>query len=237
MNSKAILGLAAAVTLSACGGGGDGGINNADPQGFWHGTGSDGRTVDTLVLGDKRYFAIYSTNGTVADMVQGTLSVNGNNISDTASIDFSLGGTVTFASLSGSVLAKQTLSAKVSKSGASNSFAASYDSSYDSAPTSIEVVGTWTGTSIGSNEPATLNIAGDGTFSGTSGACTFSGSATPKSDGKNVFEGTITYTSSSCGVVAGTSVPFDAEVSGNRMLAAGVNVTRAVAFAFLGTRQ
>ncbi|TAM49975.1 MAG: hypothetical protein EPN57_22940 [Paraburkholderia sp.] len=237
MKTKAILGLVVAVTLSACGGGGDGGINNVDPQGFWHDTGSDGRSVDTLVLGDTRYFAIYSANGTVSDMVQGTLSVNGNDISDTASIDFSLGGTVAAASLSGSVIEKQTLSATVSKSNVSNSFTASYDPSYDNAPTTVEVVGTWSGTSIGSTDPATLNIAGDGTFSGTSGACTFAGSATPKSDGKNVFEGTITYTSSSCGVVAGTSVPFDAAVSGNRMLAAGVNATRAVAFAFLGTRQ
>ncbi|WP_225034035.1 hypothetical protein [Paraburkholderia sp. XV] len=229
----------AAVFLSACGGGGGSSptVVNADPQGFWQGNSSDGHAVATLVLETGQYFAVYSANNVVDGMIEGTLMVNGNSISDKSAVDFVVGTGVFPGSLTGTVATKQSLSATVSESGRSINFSGTYNATYDATPTISEAVGTWTGTAAGNPETTTLTIAADGTFNGATGTCAFSGSAKPRASGKNVFDANVTFNSASCPEGAGTSIGFEVVISGTQMIAAGVNSARNEGFIFLGTRS
>lgn len=235
MKSLRSTGGAIALTLlSACGGGGGGSVLpvlNADPQGFWVGSTSDGRVVDTLVLPDGRYFSVYVSAGAAAGMYEGKMSVSGTNLSDPSSVDFVVGDGLIAASIAGTVSTKQTISMTASEPGRSTTITGTYNPVYDATPNLSEVVGNWSG---GSTK---LAIAGDGTFTGSDGACTFAGSATTMTTGKNVFEGTLTFTSSACPLAAGTTMPIDVVVyGGTQMVAVGVNDARTAALVFYGSK-
>lgn len=238
-NTKSAVCLVAAVLLTACGGGGGNSTPaaNADPQGFWQGTETNGRAVAALVLETGQYFAVYSTNNSVDGMVEGTLTVNGNAISDNSAIDFIVGSPAVSATVTGIVTTKQTISVKVSESAQSVNFNGIYNTLYDSAPSPAAGVGTWTGFSAGSAVPTTITVAANSTFTGTSGTCTFSGSVMPRATGKNVFDGNVTFNAASCPLGAGTAISFEAVVDNNQLIAAGVNASRTAGFVFLGTRS
>jgi hypothetical protein len=240
METKIVIWIAAASLLTACGGGGGGSnatpVVNADPQGFWQGTESNGRAVAALVLETGQYFAVYSTNGSVDGMVEGTLTVSGNSISDNSAIDFVVGAPAVSATVAGTVMTKQLISAKVSEPNQSVSFNGTYNSAYDSPPSSTAGVGTWTGSAAGGSAATTITVAADNSFTGTTGLCTFSGSVTPRATGKNVFDGNVTFNNTSCQLGAGTAIGFEAVIANSQMVAAGVNSSRSAGFVFLGTR-
>lgn len=229
--------VAAAIILAACGGGGDiSPTPNADPQGIWLGTSSNGHSVSTLVLENKQYYAIYSSGNVVEGLLQGTLSVTGNSISDSSSVFIVPSAAAIPATLSGTVTTRQSLSATVTEGGQTGTFNGNYDAAYDSAPNLAQGVGTWTGSVAGSADTTTITVASDASFTGASGPCTFSGSVKPRASGKNVLDGTVTFNSASCAAGAGTTLAFEAFFSGNQMFAAGVNSARSDGFVFVGSK-
>jgi len=241
MNAKTAICIVAASFLTACGGGGGSSdvtpVANADPQGFWQGTSSNGHAVATLVLETGQYFAVYSTNNAVDGMIEGTLAVNGNSISDSSAIDFVVGASAVPATITGTVTTKQMLSATAKEASQTVTFNGTYNSAYDTSPTVSEGVGTWTGTAAGGGATTTMTVAADSSFTGASGSCTFSGSVKPRASGKNVFDGTVTFKDASCALGAGTSIDFEAVIANNQMIAAGVNSARSAGFVFLGTKS
>ncbi|MFX1803089.1 hypothetical protein PWR66_05430 [Paraburkholderia sp. A1RO-5] len=240
MKAKSAFCAVAMAFLAACGGGGSGGpitVTNADPQGIWQGTSNSGQAVSTLVLETGQYFAVYSTNNVVGGMVEGTLSVSGNSITDNSASDFVVGGPGLAAIVTGTVTTKQLLSATVKESAKTVTFNGAYDAAYDSSPSLSQAVGTWTGSSAGSPDITSITVAADSTFTGTSGSCTFSGSVKPRATGKNVLDGTVTFKSSACALGNGTSIEFESFFSGSQMIAAGVDSSRMGGFVFVGTKS
>ncbi|WP_233863212.1 hypothetical protein [Paraburkholderia adhaesiva] len=209
---------------------------NADPQGFWQGTDTNGRAVAALVLETGQYFSVYSTNGSVGGMVEGTLTVSGNTITDNSAIDFVVGSSAVSATVAGTATTKQLIAVKVSEPSQSVSFTGTYNASYDSSPSPSAGVGTWTGSAAGGAAVTTITVAADNSFTGSSGTCTFNGSVAPRASGKNVFDGNVTFNDASCQLGAGTKIGFEAVIANNQMVAAGVNPSRTAGFVFLGTK-
>ncbi|NUY06122.1 hypothetical protein [Paraburkholderia youngii] len=247
MNAKKAICIVAALFLTACGGGdgsdvtsvGDGSdvTSVADPQGFWLGKSSSGRTIAMLVLETGRYFAVYSFNNSVERMIEGTFAVDGPSIFDRSAVDWNLTGDAYAvpAGIEVWVTTKQKLSAVVEEAHAFETFKTTYNSAYDTSSSVSEVAGTWAGTVAGSAALTTMTVAGDGSFTGASGSCTFSGSLKPRASGKKVLDGTVTFEDTSC-LWAGTTIDFEAVTANNQMIAAGVRSPRSAAFVFVGIR-
>ncbi|WP_321924524.1 hypothetical protein [Burkholderia sp. BCC1998] len=244
MKIRTAIGVAVTTFLAACGGGDGGGsgstsapVQNQDSQGFWQGTTSNGRNVSALVLETGQYFAVYSTNDVVDGMFEGTFSTSGNTITDKSSLDFAIGVGVIPASITGSVTTKQSINGTVSESNNSVTFSGNYNAAYDTPATLSQAVGTWSGHSSGTTVATSLTVTSTGSFTGTSGTCTFSGSVAPRATGKAVFDGTVTFNDASCQLGAGASLGFEAVVSGTQLIAAGINSSRTNGFIFIGAKS
>ncbi|WP_140951933.1 hypothetical protein [Cupriavidus pinatubonensis] len=207
------------------------------PEGIWGGASSNGFAVSTLVLENGYYVSIYSSDGAVRGLVQGILTASGGKFTDPAAVDFSSATSLMAASVSGSFNEKQTMSGTVQVGGQTVSFNGNYNSLYDTAVTLADVQGTWTGALAGSSNAVTVTVGATGAFTGTDGVCNFSGTVTPRSTGKHVLDGTVTFQNSSCALGAGTSANFEAVPSGSQVVAAGVTSQRNGAFVFIGNKK
>lgn len=241
--------------LAACGGGdGDGPCRKLEngsfvpctpapdpspkvPEGIWGGASSNGLAVSTLVLENGRYFSIYSSGGAVRGLVEGILTASGGKFTDPAAVNFSGAVSPMAASVSGSFTERQSMSGTVQVNGQTVSFNGNYNSLYDTPVTLADAQGTWTGDLAGSSNPVTVIVGTNGAFTGTDGVCSFSGTVAPRSSGKHVLDGTVTFQNSSCALGAGTSVNFEAVPSGNQVVAAGVTSQRNGAFVFIGNKN
>ncbi|WP_233849686.1 hypothetical protein [Paraburkholderia sp. HD33-4] len=241
--------LAVAALLSACGGGGGGSspgassqtaVPSVSPQGFWQGSTNNGRTIQALVLENGQYYTVYSSNNVIYGMVEGSFTVNGNTISDSSARDFQNGLNPVSGSLTGTVSAGQSISGTIVEAGNSISFNGTYSTAYDAPATLSQAVGTWTGSSIvnpgGAVGSTTITVDSTGQFTGFSSTCNFTGSLKPRSSGKGVFDGTVTFAATGC-VLPGASVPFEAVTAKNSngttgLLAAGVTSGRDHDFLF-----
>lgn len=247
-------GLAAAaalpVFLSACGGGNDafcvatGGDNCGTPpstaiaEGLWGGATNTGQAFSLLVLENGQYFAAPTTTSG-AGFVEGVMTASGGNFTDNAAVVYEPTGGVTAATMAGSFSAKQSISGTLSAFPAGTtavSFSGDYNTLYDTPATVAEAAGTWTGPLTGGTASATVIVAADGSVAGVNASCTFTGSLKPRPTGKHVLDGTVTF-GSACFLPAGSSMPFEAVVSGKQLVAVGVTGQRDHGFAFLGTQD
>lgn len=249
--------------VAACGGGGGDGpcmqatsagwvactpapkASTVIPEGIWGGGTSTGLAVSTLVLENGQYFIVPTSTSGVG-LVEGVMTASGGNFSDSAAVAYpssdvpvaatTSGSFTAKKSLSGTVAAAQSLSSPFPQGTTSVTFNGDYNSLYDSPATLSEAQGTWTGQTEASSVPVSLTVAADGTFTGANGTCTFSGSVAPRSTGKHVLDGKVTFNSSSCLLGSGSSLNFEAVVSGNQLVAAGVTSQRDHAFVVLATK-
>lgn len=264
MKARVFVAIAVLPFVAACGGGGDHPcqqltsagwvactpattppkVDTSIPEGIWGGGTSDGLAVSTLVLETGQYFIVpTSTNG--IGLVEGMMTGNNGNISDPAAVIYPASNVPVAGTLAGSFSAKKTLTGTVSASATlsspfpsgstSSTFNGNYNSLYDSPATVAEAVGSWTGQTSGSS--VTLAVSADGTFTGANGGCTFSGTVSPRSTGKHVLDGKVTFNSSACVPGTGASLNFEAVVNGNQLAAAGVTSQRDHAFVLIATKN
>ncbi|TDV04657.1 hypothetical protein [Paraburkholderia caballeronis] len=256
----------AALALSACGGGGDGPLctgfggtintcpgstNNpppstAVPAGIWGGATSDGNAVSLLVLETGQYFLV-PTSSSGTDLVEGIMTASNFNFSDPAAVVYpsssmpvaaTVSGSFTTAkSLSGTVATTAPLSSPLAQGATSTAFNGDYNSLYDKPATVTEAVGNWSGQTSASTLPITVSIATDGTLTGANGSCSFTGSVAPRSTGKHVLNGMLTFNTSGCILGAGNSLNIEAVVLGNQLVAAGVTPQRDHGFAIVATKN
>jgi len=200
--------------LSACGGGGSGEPAAAltppseNVQGIYTGTSNNPEApdFDLLVLEDGSLWAIYGTRFSnalsVTGFVQGDASfkdgqLSSSNIRDHGFVPAEparLTGTYTDAvapSVSGQL---RYSNSTVSFSARANTAAAQ---AYDTPASIADISGTWT-LDLTDGERASINISAVGAIGGsaTSG-CRFSGQATPRPNGKNVFNVSIVFNNDS----------------------------------------
>jgi hypothetical protein len=197
--------LAVAAALSACGGG-----ENSEPvspvAGMWLGSTSSNRELMAFVLDNGDYWLLYSAknNGSFpAGSLEGTATAtNGNFISSNAK-DFDIEESgIHDATISASYDSKRSLNGYINYATPSQvvSFTSSYSATYSLTPSLTTLAGTYSGGAsvVGGTESAVVTISVKGGINGSStGGCTFSGAATPRTDG-NLYSISITFGGGVC---------------------------------------
>lgn len=250
LNAKHFIAVAALVAVAGCGGGGGGsdtqsGSTSAGSaaQGLWTGSADTGRSVTGLVLGDGTYYFLYSRAGNpnvLAGVVQGTGATGTDTFSsgDTRDFNFEEYGVLP-AAVSATYVAKQSFAGTVAYEGGNTiSFSTAYDSDYDATPSLDALAGTYSGQATVSfaTRTATMTVAPSGAISGSTSGCTFSGTATARSDG-NAYDLSATFSGASCQFANQTltGVAYYS-AAGKRLYAATPNASRTNGFFFAGVK-
>ncbi len=238
--------IAAGMCASGCGGGFDATApaSTGSAQGLWIGSTNTGRTVTGLVLSDGTFYLLYSPVGnstTIAGVFQGTGSSSLGKFSSSNARDFNLEGLgVLAATVSASFAPKQSLNATVSyASGGVVTTTGTYDTDYETAPSSVTLAGTYAGQVVTSAgiENATLVASTTGALSGAStSGCAVSGNAAPRADG-NAYNISITFAGAPCIFANQTfsGIGYFSSIT-KRLYAAAPNAARNDGVLFVGTK-
>lgn len=239
-----------AALVAACGGGsgggggGSGSVANQDPQGIWNGTSSAGFNISSLVLENGEFYTMFSRNGLAYGIDYGTGTVSGSTISGSLQEFYIPNNSVTSGSISASFVPKSTLNGSASyANGTSTTFTTTYNSSYDTPASLSTLTGNYVGTYYtGAN--VRLSIASNGVVSGgaTNADCSITGSATPRSSGKNVYNMSLTFSGTQCAPAPGTGVQTGVAVLGQAngqtyIYTAGLNSAKTNGFFWIGQKQ
>jgi hypothetical protein len=205
---KQFLTIVATCALAACGGGGGGGGTDApavQKYGVFAGTSSAGFDTEMIALENGEVWGLYGRavggNSFIFGMYQSVGSVSGNSYTASNLKDFYYNGVVTPGSVNATFNGSNAWSGTLAfpSQNITYSFArevaATYN--YDKAATLSDVAGNWSGHVL-DGTAATVSISSNGAVSGTSVGCSFSGTATPVSSGKNLFNVAITFGASPC---------------------------------------
>lgn len=235
--------LAAALVLSACGGGDvDGTTTKASAEGFWVGTTAKGTTVNLAILENGETWGLYGNSSSLTGAVYGITSTSGTSLSGSGyGFDFvtrtSGSGTYT-----GSVTTKGSISLNVSDG---TTLTGTYDASYEQPASVATIAGTYTGWAVtgGIAPQATtvvLDVNGNISSSFVSGSliCSTSGKATPRASGKNVFNVQLTFTGNYCELGNGTVVNGVAtyNAANGQLITMGLNSAKTDGLIYLGKR-
>ena len=239
--------------VSACGGGGGDGPASRPPsaaQGLWTGSTTSGRTLTGLVFGDGDYYIFYSPVNIpagVAGAIQGSSGTGAGVWSSTNGVDFNIETetpSALSATMSASFVAKKSFEGTITdSSGARTTFTAVYDATYESVPTVAALAGSYAG-KVGLStgvKTATITVATGGGITGVvaidnASTCTFSGTATPRTDG-NAYDVALLFGDAPCPTpnlrVAGVAY-FNA--AAKKLHVAAPNAARTDGVLFLGIK-
>lgn len=241
----------ALMALGGCGGGGGTTVaattTVSSPQGVYQGTFSNGGTHNTLVLENEQFYTMYG--GTVAGVftvsgfLQGNGHTSGGNFTATDVKDATADGQLLTGSLNATYAANSGLNGTLTEGTNTVNFTGTtvvssvYD--YNTPANLADIAGIWNMTTL-RGFSSTLNIAGSGTFTATSGACSFSGTFKPRSSGKNVFDVAMTFGPAPCVLpgqtLTGIGIDFMLNNGKRQLLVAGLDQDRTSSAAFFGTR-
>jgi hypothetical protein len=186
--------------------GGTGGGNSyaGQAQGVYSGTSSNGFTFSTIVLPNDKFYAIYGTvsgntlflNGLITG--QGT---SGNGTYTATVADFLNTGAESSGSVTASYVAGASLNGTLTENAIMTTFTGTAEPStvlnYNTAASLSDISGTWTGSLLDGMTTA-VTIASNGTVSGSSSGCSFSGTVAPDASNKNFFDVSLTFAGSPC---------------------------------------
>jgi hypothetical protein len=237
--------LACAGVLGACGG-----DDNNSPQGIYQGS-FGASFMEALIVDNGDYVFLYGTSGgTLFGAVQGTSSHTNSGFSSSNAVNFSFapGLARTTGSITGTYAQKSNMSGTLTDNlSQQTAFSGNYDAGYDTAASLGAVAGSYTGSAATTTLSGdfTMTISGSGAISGTTptlsvSPCTFTGTATPHPGGKNVFDFSISFTSTTCqfGQVTLTGYAFPT-TAGNQvtLYASAVLPDRSNGFFAVANRQ
>jgi hypothetical protein len=185
--------------------GSGGGSTAGQAQGVYSGTASSGYAFDTIVLPNDKFYAIYGTISGNVFSIFGMITGQGTSGSSTytaASVtDFFYTGLVNSGSVTASYMAGSSLNGTLTENGVVTTLSGTAlpASVFNyNAPASISAIsGTWTGQLLG-GVAATVTISSNGSLSGSSSGCLFSGTVAADSSNKNFFDVTMIFGSSPC---------------------------------------
>lgn len=253
MIKHTIFGITLAVTLASCGGGGGGDDaqwsteTNSPIQGAYEGAASNGRYLNMLVLENDEYYTMYGTLTSNVFYVMGFIHGNGraNNGSFTSSNlkDYYPNGAVYGGTLNATYQVGVSLNGTVTEGSSTMTFTgvplqnSLYN--YNATPNIANVAGNWNGTDLQGNA-TTVNVSTNGSFSGTSAGCNFTGSLTPRPSGKNVFNLSVSFGASPCVLanqsLTGIGLEYLLGNGKRQLIAAGTNSDGSSGMAFIGQR-
>lgn len=243
----------AACGLVACGGGGSGGGGSSAlpkfAQGVYSGTITGGTypQFQLLVLENEEQWSMYGTTSGSAFLVGGF--VQGQGASSNGAM--SVGNAMDFgfspakpSPMTGNYTASNSFLGTVTYAGPVTVALAGTPIvnplyNYNTPASITDVQGPWSLTDL-AGIPASVTIQMDGTFSGTSGGCSFSGTLVPRASGKNVFDMSLTFGAAPCArpgqTATGIALSYLASGSVRQLIVAGTDVARTTGTALFGTR-
>lgn len=198
--------------------------------------------MSLAVLENGETWGVYTSGNTIYGALNGT-SIGTGNVFVASGSDYNLlNWSVTSGSYSGTVTARSTIEA-VSNRGTSISLA--YDQSYDTVATLTAIAGNYTVSGISaqgsaSSVPMSINTGGLVTVTGMNG-CSASGAVSPRANGKNVYNISMTFTGVTCalgygGTASGIFV-LDKSVTPNIALSLALTPNRQDGFIAVGTKN
>jgi hypothetical protein len=205
---KLVIGAALTATLVACGGGGDSGTQTTaaaiKADGLWSGLTSTGLVINTLILDNNEFWALFGTSQSgffyVQGFDQGNGTLNGSSFSGAGREYYPNRSSLT-GTFSVTVNPGVSLNGTATSTLGTNSFTMSPINSsfyvYDKPAALADVVGSWSGNFLDGTTGA-LTISSTGAVSGTNNGCSYTGTATPRASGKNVFDVSITFGAGNC---------------------------------------
>lgn len=237
---KKFLVLSLLVVLFGCGGGNSNSSSNSSPstpgqaQGVYSGSASNGDAFQTIILPNDNYYALYGTTSSNVFSISGMLtgqgtSANGNY---TATVtDFNNSGAIYTGSVSATYVVGASINGTVTETGNpavtfSGTVMQSSQFNYNTSATLSDITGTWNGTLLDGNT-ASVTINSNGSFTGTdSTGCSYSGTISTDSSGKNFFDVSLTDGPSPCllpnQTFSGIAVDYLLSDGVTRQLLAGV---------------
>jgi len=222
MNLRAIQATVSAsllAALAACGGGGDDDKPANPPapapapaasplQGFW----ADDTSAN-LVTANGELWGFTIEDSTVY-LQRGSLGTSGSNLS--GSITFYEGTQSVTGSVSGTFVARQSMSGTVTLQGDTSAFQMGFDASYDTPATLSALAGNYALPS------GSMSIAANGSASGTTNGCSFSANFSADSGGKNYYRVNVRFGGAPC-AMPGASADGVAILAGAALLAGAVS--------------
>jgi|SRR5581483_1826003 len=207
--------------FASCGGGSSNSgasNNNSNPpspastpgqaQGVYDGTASTGADFESIVLPTDNLYAIYGSVSNNVFLVCGLITGQGasasgsftGNVTDYDDCTGSL--VVSTGSVSASYVAGSSLNGSLTENGNSYTFTGTTPANslfdFNQAAAISDISGDWSGAVFG-GESVTVTIGSDGSVSGFgSSGCSFSGTVTADSSGKNFFNVSLTYGAAPC---------------------------------------
>ena len=237
-----------AATLFATGCGSTNKSTPGQAQGVFAGTTSSAVTFETIILPNDTFYAIYGqTSGNVFS-VEGMVLGQGlsNNGKFNATItDFLGNGTTAAGSIAATYVKGSTISGTFTETGQNNvtftgTAIAGSSFNYNTPALLSDIAGMTWGGSLQDGSFAAVSINTDGTFSGTDSGCSFSGTVTPDSSGKNFFKVSLTYGASPCllpnQTQTGIAVDYLLSDGVTRQLLAGVTSGTSNGTVFVATK-
>ena len=240
-------------TLGACGGGGGDSTSPAPSatkaEGVYSGTltGSTSSAFKLLVLENDEYWGVYGADSASAFLVAGFIQGQGtsNNGSFTSSNLKDFG---TAPPASGTLTATYVVNTSISGTAVAPAGTVTFSgtpitsSTYNyNAPADLaNIAGTWSLTALDLSNVA-LTVATTGAFTGSSGGCSFTGTFTPRTSGKNVFNFTLTFGAAPCALPnqTGTGIALSYLLSNGttrQLIVVGTNAERTSGTMLIGTR-
>jgi hypothetical protein len=248
-----ICGFVLAISGLGCGssynnnGGSSGGTSYAGhAQGVYSGTSSGGFNFSTIVLPNDKIYAIYGTQSGNSLLLYGLISGQGTsgNGTYTATVnDFFYTGSVSNGSVSATYVAGSSLNGSLTESSATTTFTgASLPTSsfnYNTPALLSDISGNWSGTLL-DGMSTTVVISSNGSVTGSSSGCSFSGTVSPDSSNKNFFDVSLTFAGSPCSApnqtATGVGVEYLLSNGVTHQLLAGVTSGTSLGTVFVAAR-
>lgn len=245
---------AVAVTIAACGG--SDGDSTADvgsiPEGTWYGSiEKTGLETVLIVLDDGETWGLYADpyasdyRYANAGVLYGEVRGQSNGRFSGSIRDFAIGDGVYDGTLDGTFIERSEITATARGEEGEVTFSGSYDDWYDQSPMSLEeLAGTYNGIGVagtansdvlggGDDIPVTIDGAGNLLMPADETGCSASGTIAPRSNGKNVFDLSVTFHGASCVLEAVRGIAL-AEDDG--LVAMAINPSRDGGFLYIGGR-
>lgn len=231
--------IAASAVLAACGGGGDEGPASPTAEGFWSGSTTTGVGVSLAILENGETWGVYTSGGGIAGALYGNTRSSGSSLNGSGS-DFNIPSrTSAPATYSGTFSPKSSIS--VTTSGGV-SFTGTYGTAYDQPASLAAVAGSFSGVGVSGSSPVqgvsvTISPTGAITVPASLG-CSASGSAVPRSSGKNIFNVSVTFSGSTCALGNGATATGVAyyDAATQDLLVLALNSAKTDGFIYIGSK-
>jgi hypothetical protein len=244
------------VSLMMVGCGGSGGSSNSgggnpntagQAQGVYSGTASSGYSFSSIVLPNDKFYGIYGTVSGNVFYVYGMITGQGTSGSSTYTApsvtDFFYTGATYTVSITASYVPGSSLNGTLTESGTVTTFSGtplSASSFNYNTPASLSAIsGSWTG-SLLDGTTTTVTINSNGTVSGSSSGCSFSGTVAADSSNKNFFNVSLTFGSFPCAfpnqTASGIAIYYLLSNGITHQLLAGVTVGTSQGTVFFAVR-